>query len=185
MSSANADPLLWNKIVGAVLMAGLIAMLSGFIADLLVKPQHLAEGALEAALPEADAGGAAPPPAVAGPEPIAALLAAADADAGQRLAKRCSACHSFDDGGPKKVGPNLWNLIGRPVAGVAGFQYSRALSDVGGVWGYEEMNEFIYKPRQFAPGTKMSFPGLKKADDRANLIAWLRSLSASPQPLRN
>ncbi|MFQ5954218.1 MAG: c-type cytochrome [Kiloniellales bacterium] len=185
MSSANADPLLWNKIIGSVLMAGLIAMLSGFIADLLVEPEHLAENVFKVAVPEAETGSRTAAEEVVGPEPITALLAAADIGAGQQLSKKCGACHTFDDGGPNKVGPNLWNVIGREVASVAGFKYSSALSGIDGIWGYEELNRFIYKPKRFAPGNKMSFPGLRKTDDRANLIAWLRSLSASPPPLPN
>lgn len=186
MSSGKADPLFWNKVIGAVLMTGIISMGSGFVADLLVPSRHMGEGVHVAmapgALPEATTGGEAAQAADAGPEPVAAMLAAADLDAGEKVAKKCGACHSFDKDGPNKVGPNLWDVIGRAVA-ARDFGYSSALSQVEGAWGYEALNKFLFKPKDFAPGTKMAFPGLKQADDRANLIAWLRTQSDSPQPL--
>ncbi len=183
MSSGNADPLFWNKIIGVVLMTGIIAMGSGFVADLLVAPQHLETSVYAVALPEAPSDAPAAEVPAAGPEPVAAMLAAADVGAGRKLSKKCGACHSFDKGGGKKVGPNLWDVVGRKVASVGGFGYSKALAGFGGDWGYEELNGFLLKPKKFAPGTKMAFAGLKKAADRANLIAWLRSLSDSPRPL--
>ncbi len=183
MSSGNADPLFWNKVIGAVLMTGIIVMGSGFVADLLVPPQHMQASVTAVAMPAAPSDGGAAAAKAAGPEPVATMLAAADIGAGQKLAKKCGACHSFDKGGGKKVGPNLWDVVGRKLAGVGGFRYSKALAGVGGAWGYEELNAFLLKPKKFAPGTKMAFAGLKKAIDRANLIAWLRGLSDSPQPL--
>ncbi len=183
MASKNADPLFWNKIIGVVLMTGLIAMGSGFVADLLVAPQRLESSVYAVALPEAPSGGGAAEVQATGPEPVATMLAAADIVAGRKLSKKCGACHSFDKGGAKKAGPNLWDVVGRKLASVGGFGYSKALAGVGGEWGYEELNGFLLKPKKFAPGTKMAFAGLKKAHDRANLIAWLRTLSDSPRPL--
>lgn len=124
--------------------------------------------------PEAPAGGG---------EGFAALLAGADAEAGAKLSKKCSSCHSFDKGGKNKVGPNLWDIVGKAVASGEGFKYSGALSDLGGEWTYDSLNAFLTRPKDFAPGTKMSFAGLKSADDRANLIAFLRSRSDDPKPL--
>ncbi len=122
--------------------------------------------------PEAPAGGG-----------IAALLAAADAEAGAKLSKKCAACHSFDKGGKKKVGPNLWDIVGKAIAGGEGYKYSGALSGLGGEWTYDNLDAFLTKPKDFAAGTKMSFAGLKKAEDRANLIAFLRGRSDDPKPL--
>ncbi|MDH5556546.1 MAG: cytochrome c family protein [Alphaproteobacteria bacterium] len=118
-----------------------------------------------------------------GGEGVAALLAAADADAGAKVSKKCASCHSFDKGGPNKVGPNLWDIVGRPIAGGEGYKYSDALSGLGGEWSYDKLDGFLAKPKDFAAGTKMSFAGLKSAEDRANLIAFLRGFSDSPKPL--
>jgi cytochrome c len=174
----------WNKIFGAVLLAGLIAMLSGFAAEVLVHPKKLEKNAYVVAIPEghgapADKGGGAP----AGPAPIAPLLAKADAAAGQGTAKACAACHSFEKGGANKVGPNLFGVLGSPKGHAQGFGYSDALVKTGGQWNYDELNKFLYDPKAYAPGTKMTFAGLKKDSERANVIAYLRSLSDNPQPL--
>jgi len=118
-----------------------------------------------------------------GGEGIAALLAVADADAGAKVWKKCASCHSIDEGGANKVGPNLWDIVGRPVAGHDGYKYSGALTGLGGEWSYDRLDGFLTKPKDFAAGTKMSFAGLKSAEDRANLIAFLRGQSASPKPL--
>jgi cytochrome c len=114
---------------------------------------------------------------------IAALLAAADAEAGAKLSKKCAACHSFDNGGKNKVGPNLWDIVGKAIAGGEGYKYSGALAGLGGEWTYDRLDAFLTKPKDFAAGTKMSFAGLKKAEDRANLIAFLRGRSDDPKPL--
>ena len=118
-----------------------------------------------------------------GGEGIATLLAAADAEAGAKVWKKCASCHSIDEGGANKVGPNLWDIVGKPVAGHEGYKYSNALSGLGGEWSYDRLDGFLTKPKDYAAGTKMSFAGLKSADDRANLIAFLRGQSASPKPL--
>ncbi|WP_370540479.1 cytochrome c family protein [Azospirillum sp. INR13] len=132
----------------------------------------------EGAAPAADKG-AAP----AGPAPIAPLLAAASPENGQKVAKACAACHSFDKGGANKVGPNLYGIVGGAKGHIQGFSYSDALVKTGGSWSYDELNKFLYDPKGYAPGTKMTFAGLKKDDDRAAVIAYLRSLADSPQPL--
>ena len=118
-----------------------------------------------------------------GGEGIAALLAAADTEAGAKVWKKCASCHSIDEGGSNKVGPNLWDIVGRPVAGHEGYKYSGALSGLGGEWSYDRLDGFLTKPKDFAAGTKMSFAGLKSAEDRANLIAFLRDRSDDPKPL--
>jgi cytochrome c len=153
------------------------------------KPAYpLIEGEEMAAAEEAtETGTAAPAAEEAAPadngEGIATLLASADQEAGAKVSKKCGACHSFDKGGPNKVGPNLWDIVGRAVASHEGYSYSGALSDMGGEWSYESLNAFLTKPKDFVTGTKMSFAGLKSAEDRANLIAFLRSLSDDPKPL--
>jgi cytochrome c len=118
-----------------------------------------------------------------GGDGIAALLAAADMDAGAKISKKCAACHSFNKDGKNKVGPNLWDIVGKSIAGGEGYKFSGALAGMGGEWTYDNLDAFLTKPKDFAPGTKMSFAGIKGAGDRANLIAFLRGLSDDPKPL--
>ena len=171
-----------NKIAGAVLVGGIVALASGIIANQLVRPEPHATPAVTIAGAE-DAGEAPAAEEATGIEPVGPLLASADVAAGESIAKRCAACHSFEQGGPNKVGPNLWNVVGAEHGHVEGFSYSDAIAGIAGPWGYEELNAFLASPRDYAPGTKMTFAGLRSVEDRANLIAWLRSLSDDPQPL--
>ena len=172
-----------NKIVAAVLLAGVVAMTSGFAASLLMSPHELAEPVYMVASATGDES-AEVASLPAGPESVLPLMAAADVGAGQTVAKKCTACHTFEEGGANKIGPNLWNTLGRQVASLGGFSYSGALQDKAGeAWSYDNLNAFLAKPKDWAPGTKMSFAGLKKVGDRAAIIAYMRSLSGSPVPL--
>jgi cytochrome c len=169
-----------NKVFAAILVAGIIAMLSGFVAHKVVHPHKLDEDAVPVEGGPVESGGAAK---VELPEPIMHLIATADITKGEKLSKACAACHSFDKGGPHRVGPNLWNTMGLSKGGHAGFAYSDALANFGGSWGYLEMNKFLWKPKKYVPGTKMNFLGLKKPQDRADIIAWLRTLADNPLPM--
>ncbi len=174
-----------NKIVAAILLAGVIGMSTGFIAELLVAPERLEQNAFRVATTE-PAAGAAAPAAPTGPAPVAPLLASADPAAGQTAARACAACHTFEQGGANRVGPNLWNVVGGPKAHIEGFNYSQALraaAEAGGVWNYEELNQFLAGPRAYLPGTTMTYAGLRNEQDRANLIVYMRSLSDNPPPL--
>ena len=176
------DSVEFNKIAAAVLTAGIIAMFSGFLANVLVKPHELDQPVYLAA---ASAGGAAAEaPAEAAESSMLMLLAGADPAAGEKAAKKCKSCHTFDQGGANKLGPNLWNVVDRPIASVEGFKYSGALTDMSDqAWSYDNLDAFLNKPKEFVPGTKMSFAGVKKLRARADLIAYLRYLSDSPAPL--
>lgn len=124
-----------------------------------------------------DAGGEAGAEAT----PIADLIAAADLEAGAKAFKgKCSSCHTSEDGGANKVGPNLHGIMGRDIASVGGFGYSGALEEKEGAWDWEAMNAFLAKPGDWAPGTKMSFAGFRKETDRANVMAWLNQQSSAP-----
>ncbi len=170
-----------NKIIGAILLVLIVSIVIAMIGDALVKP-----GARKArvAVVAAKAPAAAKRTAKAKKsEPIAPLLASADAAAGKKIARKCAACHTLKKGGAAKLGPNLWNIVGAAKARSAGFGYSPAMRRQGGKWTYEDLSAFLEGPRAYLKGTKMVFAGVKKARDRANLIAFLRSLSASPAPL--
>lgn len=174
-----------NKILAGILAAGLLAMATGKIADGLVHPNELQEDAYAIQVPE---GMATTAPAEQGPapiEPVLPLLAEADPADGESQARKCAACHTFDQGGANKVGPNLYNVVGQPKANNSGFSYSDALASFEDPkeWTYESLNKFLLKPTDYVEGTKMNFAGLKKASDRADLIAYLRTLSDNPVPL--
>lgn len=112
------------------------------------------------------------------------LLAVALPDGGERIARKCTACHTFAQGDTAaKQGPNLWNIVGADVASVPGYDYSNALLDLGGVWSYDRLSDYLASPRGYAPGTKMTFAGISDMAERADLIAWMRTLSDDPVPL--
>lgn len=171
----------FNKIAMAVLIAGIVAMVAGFVARGTVNPTFPEQNAYVV-----DLGVEAEPvvevAAVETPS-IGSLMAAADPGAGQGLSRACAACHTFDKGGDNRIGPNLWDVVNRPLAGADGFNYSSAMSDRGGDWSYEALDGFLAAPKGWLSGTKMSFAGIRSAEDRADLIAWMRSLSDSPAAL--
>ncbi len=185
------DTFEWNKVIGAGLMALLVTTVIGHLGDILVQPKALEKKAYVVAnVGEEKAAGAAQTAAApAQLESIASLLAAASADTGKNVFKQCTSCHTADKGGRSGVGPNLWDVVGNKKAHTSGFSYSNAMQGAaqkGGddaVWGYEQLNAFLANPKAYLPGTKMTFAGLRKAEDRANVIAYLRSLSDSPKPL--
>jgi cytochrome c len=118
-------------------------------------------------------------------EPVAPIMASADASAGEAVFKKCVSCHTVENGGQNKVGPNLWNIINRPIASHEGFSYSAALQEYGEgkEWTYEELNGFLWKPKTYVRGTAMGFVGLRDVEDRADVIAYLRTFADTPAPL--
>ena len=174
-----------NKIVGALLVAVLTLVVIGKIGDNLVTTggghggghgdEHGAEATMTAK---------AKAPKVKQPlEPILAMLASADIEAGRKVAKKCAACHDFAKDGKNKIGPMLWNTVNAKRGSHEGFKYSGVLLEKEGSWTYESLNAFLAKPKDYIPGTKMSFVGLKKASERANMIAYLRAAADTPAPL--
>lgn len=175
------DSFEFNKIAGAVLGTALLVLgLKNFGGELFhseapEKPGMLIEVAEAAAVTGGDNAAAA--------VPIAVLLAKADATKGANIAKACAACHSVAKGGANKVGPALWNVVGRNMGSVEGFAYSEGMKAMGGKpWDYDALNAWLHAPKEFIKGTKMAYAGVKKDQDRADLIAYLASLSDSPVP---
>ena len=166
----------FNKIAAAILLTGLVAMMSGFFADVLYKNDHrhdkrgykvdvveVEEAQIKVKKIDIDL-----------------LIKEANAQNALKTIKKCAACHSFDKNAPHKIGPNLWNVIGHKVASKSGYQYSAALSSKKVMWNYSEMYKFLKSPRKYAKGTKMSFAGIKKDTDLANVIEYLRLKSDLP-----
>ena len=180
-----ATSLEFNKIAAGVLCAGLLAMATGKLADMLRSPDELSENVFQIEVEDTGTAVAAAPAGPAPVEPILALLANADVAAGESEARKCAACHTFDDGGANKVGPNLWNIVNADKGGVDGFAYSDAMAtfDDPKQWTYSSLNKFLHRPKEYMPGTKMNYAGLRKASDRADMVAYLRSLSAAPAAL--
>lgn len=169
--SANLEN---NKLFASILLAGIIAMLSGFIAKQVVSSETPENEAYPIEAIEVAAGDAGAAEETV--EPIADLMATADIEKGKSLMRACAACHTFEKGGINKIGPNLWNVVNGPKAHISGFAYSSAMVEKGGIWDYESLNAFLWKPKKFLPGTKMNYIGLKKAEDRAAAIKYLESL---------
>jgi cytochrome c len=171
-----------NKILGAILGTCLITLALNIGAGAIFAPEKPAKPGFEIAVQEHGEGGAAAP-AKEPEKPIETLLASASVEKGQATAKQCQACHTLEKGGPNRVGPNLWGIVDRPRASEAGFNYSSAMKAKGGKWTYDELNKFLTSPRNYIPGTAMGFAGLSRETQRADVIAYLRTLADNPAPL--
>ena len=174
-----------NKILASIILAVLIVTLIGHFGDLVIDIDHdeKKETAYKIDVPEDSTAIGVVEKKEEVIEPISILLASASLDNGEKLFKKCATCHNYEKGSANKVGPHLWNIINRPKANVEGFAYSKALAEYGGEWGYEELAEFLYKPKKYIKGTKMNFAGLKKVKGRADLVYFLREHSDNPAPL--
>lgn len=175
-----------NMGVGALLASVFVLMSVSIASEGLFHAPDPEKPGFEIVAEEAasEGGGAAAAPAAV---PIAELLVKADAKAGETVFKKCQSCHDATKGGPNKVGPNLFGLVNRPIAKHEGFSYSAAMKDYSKdgaeTWTYDHLSHFLAAPKAYIAGTAMGFAGVKKDDERANLIAYLRTLADSPAPL--
>src|SRR5215813_14952256 len=173
-----------NKIIGAVLATCILLLVTSFTASAIFAAKPLEKPGFAIAAKEATEGGAKEGAAAAPSEPIEKLLQTASVEKGQAAAKVCTTCHTFEKNGPNRVGPNLYGIVGdHRGEGRNGFNFSAAIKAKGGTWSYDDLNKFLTNPKGFIPGTAMGFAGIQKDSQRADVIAYLRTLSDSPVPL--
>jgi cytochrome c len=170
-----------NKVLGAILGTALVLVALNIASGAIFAPETPAKPGYAIAVPK---GGAGQPqaPAEQAP-PVEQLLASADPKRGEDATKPCQACHTFEKGGPPKIGPNLYGVVGRARASMPGFDYSSGMKSMGGTWTVDDLYQFIEHPQAFVPGTKMTFAGIARPQTRADIIDYLNTLSDNPKPL--
>lgn len=170
-----------NKIMGAVLATCLTLLITNIAAGAIFSHGKIEKPGFEIVAKEADKGGGPAAPA-APAAPIEQLLASASAERGATAAKKCAACHTFEKGGPNRVGPNLFGVVNRDHGAVAGFNFSAGMKAKPGKWDFDGLNKFLLSPKAYIPGTNMAFAGISKDSERADVIDYLRTLSDNPAP---
>ena len=172
-----------NKIIAAILMVALLVIGLGKITDSVFhvkKPKNPGyQVKVESQLTSVTSKAAE----VIEKIDIAAIMSLGDVTSGEKIFKKCAACHSINKGGKNKIGPALYNVVGRAVGGVGDYKYSKALASYDKEWTFEELNGFLLKPASYIKGTKMSYAGLRKEKDRASVIKYLNQNSDNPKPL--
>ena len=174
-----------NKIIGAILLTALIVIGIGKFADTLFHTEKLNESAYKVEGLEVTTASNSLSMEIKDEEKvdIGLLLAAGDIGHGEKVFKKCSACHMIASGGKNMIGPNLWGVIGRTAGSVSDYKYSKAMTAYAKQWTFVEMNSYLVKPQAYIKGTKMAFAGLRKEKDRASIILYLNSKNDNPKPL--
>ena len=172
-----------NKIVAAVLLVALLVIGIGKLSNVIFYVEKPEKPGYAVEVQQASTSTTAAATAEDKTVDIAALMALGDVNAGEKIFKKCAACHSINQGGANKIGPALYNVVGRKIGGVADYKYSKAFVEYGKEWNFEELNGFLIKPSKWIKGTKMAYAGLRKEEDRASVIKYLNQNSDSPLPL--
>ena len=174
-----------NKIIASILLVALLIIGIGKVSNIIFKVDKLESSAYKVEIPNNDAKQVSEENAtkVEDKVDISALMALGDIAHGEKVFKKCSACHSIEAGGGNKIGPALYNVVGRKVAAVEDYKYSKALVEYKKNWSFEELNGFLIKPQKWIKGTKMAYAGLRKEKDRASVILYLNKYTDNPLPL--
>ena len=181
----NMDSFELNKIIAAVLLTALVVIGIGKITDILFYVEKPKQSAYQVEGLEIVSAGktTGAEEKVVQKVDIKALLALGDLAHGEKVFKKCSACHMIAAGGKNMIGPNLWSVIGRTAGSISDYKYSKAMIAYGKEWSFEEMNSYLIKPQAYIKGTKMAFAGLRKEKDRASVILYMNSKGDNPKPL--
>tara|TARA_B100000963_G_scaffold348941_1_gene357266 strand:- start:557 stop:1102 length:546 start_codon:yes stop_codon:yes gene_type:complete len=174
-----------NKIIASILLVALLIIGISKISNIIFKVDKLESSAYKVELPENDTQiiGDDKIKQVEKKVDISALMALADINHGEKVFKKCSACHSIEAGGGNNIGPALYNVVGRKIGAIEDYKYSKALMNYEKKWSFEELNGFLIKPQKWIKGTKMAYAGLRKEKDRASVILYLNKYSDNPLPL--
>ena len=174
-----------NKIIASILLVALLIIGISKISNIIFKVDKLDSSAYKVELPDDGAKQISEESTMKADDKvdISALMALGDIAHGEKVFKKCSACHSIEAGGGNKIGPALYNVVGRKIAAVEDYKYSKALIEYEKNWSFEELNGFLIKPQKWIKGTKMAYAGLRKEKDRASVILYLNKYSDNPLPL--
>ena len=172
-----------NKIIAAILMVALLVIGLGKVADSVFHVNKPENPGYQVDVESSLASNTSQAAEVIEKVDIAAIMALGDISSGEKIFKKCVACHSINKGGKNKIGPALYNVVGRAVGGVDDYKYSKTLASYGKNWTFEELNGFLQKPASYLKGTKMSYAGLRKEKDRASIIKYLNENSDNPKQL--
>ena len=172
-----------NKIIAAILMVALLIIGLGKIADSVFHVNKPEKPGYKVEVENQSIANASQAVAVEDKIDIAALMSLGDVDSGKKVFKKCAACHSINKDGGNKIGPALYNVVGRKVGGVNDYKYSKALASYDREWTFEELNGFLKKPSSYLKGTKMAYAGLRKEVDRASVIKYLNQSGDNPKNL--
>jgi cytochrome c len=172
-----------NKIVAAVLLVALLVIGIGKLSNVIFYVEKPEKPGYVVEVQQTSTSTTAAATVEDKKVDIAALMALGDVNAGEKIFKKCAACHSINQGGANKIGPALYNVVGRKIGGVADYKYSKAFVEYGKEWNFEELNGFLIKPSKWIKGTKMAYAGLRKEEDRASVIKYLNQNSDNPLPL--